>query len=371
MTIRTVMLALGGAVLLMATSVGARGQATDAYGFTVEQVADRVSALYQRGFHVQPRGDVTVIEQSRGVVLIDSGGSPAGADEVIALVRARTKKPVTAVVLTHWHGDHVLGVSRLLQEWPRARVIATAPTRDMLASPATDRYMPGDDAEANARLQRNLAGAVAYLAEQGRQTDAPEAVRAGYATAAQEMARYAREMAPAHRVAPTETFAGKLLLPDPAAPVEVSFLGPANTAGDAVAWLPKQRVLVTGDTVIMTLPYGFNTYPAGWIAVLRQLRSHDFRVLVPGHGAPMRDGAYIDRMISLIEETRAKVASLAGDATTTPANVASRTDLSAQRAAFVGADTWLGQWFDTYWTGPATVSALHEVRGEPVVQGAP
>src|SRR5689334_5225338 len=53
------------------------------WSFTTETVAMHVNVLHQLGFHAQPRGNVEVIEQANGIVLIDSGGSPAGAEEVI------------------------------------------------------------------------------------------------------------------------------------------------------------------------------------------------------------------------------------------------------------------------------------------------
>jgi glyoxylase-like metal-dependent hydrolase (beta-lactamase superfamily II) len=138
----------------------------DVYGFQAETLAAGVYALNEDNvFHIQPRGNVEVIEQSDGVVLVDGGGSPAGAEQVIGFVRSKTPKPVTAIVITHWHGDHALGVSRLLQEWPDARVISTGPTSDMLTSPEADRYMPGDDADKNAAYMANIQGGVAFLTD--------------------------------------------------------------------------------------------------------------------------------------------------------------------------------------------------------------
>lgn len=321
-------------------------------------------------FHLQGRGNVEVIEQAHGVLLVDSGGSPAGADEVIAYVRSLTPKPVTAVVLTHWHGDHTLGVSQLLEVWPHARVISTVGTRDMLASAAADRYMPGDNAEANRAYNVNNAGSVAYLQQQGQNASAPDAIRAGFATAAQEYARFAHEMESAHRTVPTETFETRLDLPDPVAPAEVRFLGRANTAGDAIVWLPRQRVVITGDTVVKPIPYGFNSYPGEWISVLQQIRSLNAGVLAPGHGAPMRGAAYLDQLIEMLTSVRAQVAPLAADASITQENVGQHVDFTRFQTAFAGDDAWLRPWFNNYWKGPIAWSALREARNVPIVQGA-
>lgn len=333
------------------------------YSYVAEEVAPRVRVLRQREpFHVQPRGNVVAIEQAHGVVLIDSGGSPAGAEEVIAHVRGFTRRPVIAIVLTHWHGDHVLGVSRLLREWPEARVISTAATRDNLTRPGVDRFMPGDDAESNARLLANIREGVAYLESEGQNAALTPEERAGFSAAAREYAAYGDTMAEARRAPPNETFTDRLELADARAPVEILFLGRANTDGDAIVWLPRQRVLIAGDVVVSPIPYGFGSYPRDWIEVLRQIEGYDYSVLVPGHGAPMRDRVYVDRLIALLEEVRADAALVAN----TPD---ARVDLSEARAGFVGEDAWMRRWFDAYWTQPITASAVKEARGEAIVQG--
>jgi glyoxylase-like metal-dependent hydrolase (beta-lactamase superfamily II) len=343
---------------------------SDVYGFQAETVAPGVYALNEgNDFHIQPRGNVAVIEQSNGVVLVDGGGSVAGAEQVIGFVRSKTSKPVTAIVITHWHGDHALGVSRLLQEWPDARVISTGPTSDMLTGLDADRYMPGDDAEKNAAYMANIQGGVAFLKDASQNEQYSEADRAGFAKSAVEYEQFGREMALTRRVAPTETFEHSLTLADKSRPVEVKFLGRANTAGDAVVWLPRQKVVITGDVVVAPIPFGFNSYPEEWIGVLNQIRDLNYAVLAPGHGRPMRDTAYVDLLISILTDVRAQIALLASsdmDAAAVNAEV----KLDEAQATIAGDDPWLERWFRDYWKGPIVSSALREARGEPIVQGS-
>lgn len=339
------------------------------YAFTNELVAPHVNVLHQVGFHTQPRGNVEVIEQANGVILIDSGGSPAGAEEVIAFVHSATRKQVTAIVITHWHGDHSLGVARLKQEWPNARIISTPGTRDMLASPDTDRFMPSDNPEANARLQQNTARVVAALTQRGQSTELSVTERAGYTQAAAELQDYAHDMETARRFVPTETFSDHLTLTDHTTPIELMFLGRANTEGDAIAWLPRQRVLITGDTVVSPIPYGFDSYPADWLAVLQRLRAYNYAVLLPGHGMPMRDKTYLDRLIAALTAARTQAAALAADTTITQENVSQHVNFSDLRRQFVGDDPWLTRWFNGYWSTPIAWSALREARNIPIVQG--
>ena len=66
-------------------------------------------------------GNVTVIEQRDGLVLIDAGVSHGTGVRIVELVRAISPKPVKSVVVTHWHGDHYLGLSAIRAVTPRVR----------------------------------------------------------------------------------------------------------------------------------------------------------------------------------------------------------------------------------------------------------
>ncbi|MDX2237285.1 MAG: MBL fold metallo-hydrolase [Hyphomonadaceae bacterium] len=340
-------------------------QRTDGYLYEPVGVAPRVTALMSpEPFQVQPLGNVTLIEQSDGVVLVDAGGSPAAAERIAAFVREIAPgKRVKAIVITHWHGDHVLGLRTLLAHWPEARTISTVETRASLTSAATARFMPTEDAANNAVLQRNLAEGVAFLRGRSTQAELTEE-RQGYAQAARVVAQHAHDLEGAARIAPNETFTDRLVIADRDAPVEILFLGRANTDGDAVVWLPRQRVLVTGDVVVSPIPFGFGSYPAEWIGVLERLKAYDFATLVPGHGGPMRDRVYLDRLIALLREVRAQARP---DETLEEARA--RVTLGAQADAFTGGSAWRRRWFNAYWTQAIVVSARKEARGEAIVQG--
>ena len=340
--------------------------------FSIVSVGSHVHVFTQgNAFHLQPRGNVEVIEQNDGLVLVDSGGSPAGAEEVIAWIRAHTQKPVTAIVLTHWHGDHTLGLGRLLEQWPRARVISTPQTRDMLASPAANRFMPGDEADANQRYNTNNNGNVEYLQRAGQDQALPAPIRAGFASEAPLFARFAREMRTiSHRAIPTETVTEQLTLADRTTPVEVHYFGRANTEGDAIVWLPRQRVAIVGDILVEPIPYGFNSYPRQWIDVLARVKALNFSTIVPGHGLPLHDSVYLDAVSTMLASVRTQTASIAADTSITNENVGARIDLSQHQAQFAHDDAWLRMWFNNYWHDPIASSALREARGQPIVQGS-
>ena len=69
-----------------------------------------------------------------------------------------------------------------------------------------------------------------------------------------------RDFVGSYIVPPTETFEQELVIKDRDVPVHMMFLGRANTAGDAIAWLPRQKIVATGDIVVSPYPFGFGRY---------------------------------------------------------------------------------------------------------------
>ena len=97
-------LALRSILALLLSTGPARAQAVpepprrqDGYLQETIEVAPGVWAFVQPRFQVQPIGNVTVIEQSDGLVLVDAGGSPGSARRITAEIRRLSPKPVTAV----------------------------------------------------------------------------------------------------------------------------------------------------------------------------------------------------------------------------------------------------------------------------------
>ena len=357
-------------VALMAVSPAAAAEpdlADTGYLQTLKRIDARVWVLAEPKFQVQPIGNVTIVEQSDGVVLVDAGGSPGAGRRIVEMVKSLSSKPVKAVIISQWHGDKPQGLTEILKAWPDARTISTAATQAHLSDPKTMNSPAAPDPAKNASYLSQQAAAARYMQSMIARARTPQEQH-GFALAARSFGQYAADLDGALTVAPKEGFTDRLDIADAQAPVQVLFFGRGNTDGDAVVWLPKQKILVAGELVILPFPYGYESYPADWIATLGKLRSYDFRWLVPGHGAPQRDRRQIDRIAAALKDVRGQVAPLVAQGLSLDA-VRARVTFDGQAKIFVGHDPWLRRWFMAFWAQPIVDSAYKEARGEPIVQG--
>src|SRR6266496_1300512 len=98
--------------------------------------------------------------------------------------------------------------------------------------------------------------------------------------------------------------------------IQLLYLGRAHTEGDIFVYLPKEKVVVTGDAVIGWTPYMGDGYPEDWVATLDRLAQLDFTHIIMGHGAPAgRDWLrtfreYIRDMVEAVREEVAAGATL-------------------------------------------------------------
>jgi glyoxylase-like metal-dependent hydrolase (beta-lactamase superfamily II) len=138
---------------------------------------------------------------------------------------------------------------------------------------------------------------------------------------------------------PTLTFDDGLTIDLGGREVKVEFLGRGNTGGDAIAYLPKEKILATGDLVVHPVPFTFDGYPREWIATLDRLAGIGAETVVPGHGEILHGSEYILELRDLFRRIVEKVDStLDRQPDLSLEEVRKLVDLSAERAKIQEAD---------------------------------
>ncbi len=191
-----------------------------------------------------------------GVVVVDAQATPAMAAEVIARVRTVTDKPVTQVVLSHYHAVRVLGVAG----YGKPAIIASDATRELIV----ERGQQDMDSEIG-RFPRLFRG---------------------------------KETIPG-LTWPTHTFQKKMTLWLGNREAQVIHIGRSHTAGDTVVWLPKEKVLFAGDTVEYgATPYCGDAHFTDWPATLDAIAALGPEKMVPGRGRALMSKAECEEAIA-------------------------------------------------------------------------
>ncbi len=302
------------------------------------------------------------------MVVIDSGLTRADGRRAVDFIRSITRKPVKVLLYTHWHNDHPQGGSEIRAAWPGVRIVSTPATLRTLRGARMARYIGRHpDERIETVFLNQAAGALAMARAQQRNPQLDEATRARWARMESDTRERMISIRGTYLVLPNETFTDELRLDDPVRPVHLRFLGRANTEGDAIAWLPNERIVVTGDIVVHPVPFGFYSFPGDWLGVLERIKALDYRILIPGHGEPQTDTVYIDRLAATLRDLRAQIGPLAGQGLSLE-EVRRRVNWDAQRAIF--GDTPRNRLlFDAYWLSPMTVNTYMEARGQGFEQG--
>jgi glyoxylase-like metal-dependent hydrolase (beta-lactamase superfamily II) len=220
------------------------------------------------------------------------------------------------------------------------------------------------DADQDAKRRRRGEQVAADFAALAANPDNPDSLRAEYAIEAEWTRRRIEQQIGAYAVLPTETVDDRLLLDDADAPVELRFFGPANTHGDLMAWLPRQKVVATGDAVVAPTPYGFDVSAKPWLNALQSLQALPFDILIPGHGKVQRDRAYLRTLDWSMRDllNRATAAAATG---LTKEDAFARFDQREQQSRFGATQPWARKWLNDYWLEGMFGTAFDEAKGIP------
>lgn len=204
----------------------------------------RYSAIGPEGSNIPFGGSNNIWIVFEDYVVVVDATFPKEAGDVIQAIKKTTDKPIRYVLDTHHHGDHSFGNAVF------------------------------GDAGASIVAQTNCARIL-------RVSGAKEFADAGKPPTGRE------DIAKSRLKVPSVVFDDKLVLDDGKQRVEFLFLGHAHTAGDAFAYLPKQKIVCTGDACVNgAFNFMGHSDSASWIRVLEKCQQLDVNIVLPGHGPP-------------------------------------------------------------------------------------
>jgi glyoxylase-like metal-dependent hydrolase (beta-lactamase superfamily II) len=289
--------------------VSAYAQTASAEKFELKKVGDGIWAGVAEARY-KVNSNAAVIETNDGLIIVDTHSKPSAARALYKDIQAVSKKPVRKIINTHFHGT-LAGESGLRGGNPGLEIITSDRTKENLTKPDVgvggvpfiekqlgslpaeiaklkDDVQKAPNAETKARLESNLAQAEAYQQE-------------------------LKQIKPA---LPTRTVSKALTLQEGGREIQLHALGRGHTDGDLYVYLPKEKVVATGDAVVDWMPFLNDGYPEEWVQTLDALQKLDIMRVIPGHGDPVDKShlvffrAYLSDLIAAVKKGAADGATL-------------------------------------------------------------
>lgn len=197
-------------------------------------------------------------------VLVIDGNFPSGAKEIIPKIKAITDKPIRFAFDTHHHGDHAYGNQIWVDQG--AVPVAHAGVVEEMKKYETG-YYGGD--------------------KPGRWEDT---------------AKNRKDVAETKLKPPTLLFRQDMIFDDGKHRVELLHFGVAHTHGDGFAWLPREKILFTGDACVNGA-YNFmgDGDSTQWVQTLELAKQLGAKIICPGHGPRGSETVLADQQKFFVE----------------------------------------------------------------------
>jgi glyoxylase-like metal-dependent hydrolase (beta-lactamase superfamily II) len=265
-----------------------------------------------------------VIVNQDDVVVVDAHISPESGRALLRDIKTITDKPVRVLVDTHFHYDHANGNQVFA---PMAEIIGHEYTRTRLAGDILQRGM---FAELLSSLPKQLDDLKARAAAE----QAPDA-KARLEQQVRGQEAFTRQVSETKPTPPTVTLNDQLTLYRGEREIRLIYLGRGHTGGDVVVYLPKERVLCSGDLLVNQIANLVDGYVNEWPAALERLRGLDFTDVIPGHGEPFKGKERIDWFQAYLRDLWTQAQKLHADGVPAP-EAARRVDMTAHKAHYPG-----------------------------------
>lgn len=207
------------------------------------------------------------------VLMVESSITPAAARAMVADIKAVTNKPIRYVVDSHYHYDHAHGNQVFISS---ATVIGHENTYKRLQTNVLEQYTFLTSVQP-------VPARVDGLKQRLAQEKDPEQ-RSAIERQIKSSLDYLEQVKETKVTPPNLTLDRRMTLYRGSREIQIIYLGRGHTDTDVVVYLPKERMIATGDLMESVISYMGDSYPDEWIGTLDRLRALDFDTVLPGHG---------------------------------------------------------------------------------------
>lgn len=286
--------------MLMSLLSLSQSSAQSFYKYEVQKVANDVFVLKPViSDYRWVTSNIVLIVNENDLLVVDSGLLPDAGSEAIKEIKKISSKPVRYLVNTHWHGDHWQGNEAFEKTFPRIQIIATEQGKKGMEENGLvwarklyikhfENYIGGYDK------------AIAEKSLDGKSLSDAEVSNLKIATT--QFKQDLEGMKHLNPVLPNVTFSERVVITSGKREIDFLYLGVGNTSGDAVLYLPNEKIVIAGDLVVHPSPYESGMFSPEWLETSQKLAALDFQILIPGHGEVQNGKDYLNFLNSLFAE---------------------------------------------------------------------
>ena len=213
-----------------------------------------------------------------GLMCFDASGAGSG-EAVVQSIRSWRASPISTLVYTHGHADHVGGSFAFANDAASKGAPAPHVIGHENVNKRIDRYSTTN--EWNVRINQRQFG--------GIKSDMKPTT--GNLSAALSLGENAHQFLPLATLRPDQSFSDQLIIQ--AGNTTVEFHHARGETDDHLwGWIPEKKWLFTGDFVIWNYPNAGNPqkvqrYALEWATALRRMIAQGPELLLPAHGLPI------------------------------------------------------------------------------------
>ncbi|WP_455222583.1 MBL fold metallo-hydrolase [Kaarinaea lacus] len=185
----------------------------------------------------------TLIIGNKGAILIDTGFTNEIGQHLKETIESITDKPVTHIINTHHHGDHVLGNT----EFKDAEIISTNKCKELVEKTGYEWIQIVESMTGYSFPKTKPVPASTVYSENTRTTVKLQGVK-----------------------------------------LDLWVPNGSHTPGDMMVYLPGDKILIAGDILVHTMIPSFrDAHIKAWIDTLEDIGKMDINNIIPGHGPLM------------------------------------------------------------------------------------
>jgi len=206
----------------------------------------------------QPDGNSILIRGPDGLIVIDTGRHVQHTQQIIDFAQ-QANRPIRVIINSHWHLDHIGGDARIRALYPDVQIYASDALKEAI---------------------------VGFLLRYGKYL-VNEIQKSPNDPKAQAWRDELALIDTASSALPTEVITNTAALTIAGRQLVLHLETNTVTGGDVWVFDPATHVLAAGDLVTLPVPFLDTACPEHWKSALGRLAEANFKILIPGHGAPM------------------------------------------------------------------------------------